>query len=302
MIILYFLKNDLYSLDFFIKQISKLDNIVCYIISNIKNIESLPQNFNLVSTIPKLELTKKYLIFSDDLFGPVNDEFLFVKLKNKNYISSKLIHFYMFYYNEPVYEEYGNFYNCINFIKLEPQTINFESEGFLKITEIPDKKYIGILTPSITKKTGLKINDILEKIEYYDCDIISLYYSGENVINQAKKTHGDNFVRLWNWLLTELNIPIEIEIPSFFSNLWIIKKEYFLEYLIFIKKVKDILDNSPEDIQILLKNDSLYNGNITPYNLLIQTGYSYYTYYPFILERIICLFVKINNLTIKKLK
>jgi hypothetical protein len=298
MIALYYLKSDLNALKFFILNVKDVDT--CYIISDIEYIDNLPKNYYLSKTIPLLKLKQKYSIFSDNLFGPIYDN-KFIKLENKNYYTSSILHLFMLYYDELVYEKYGNFFNVMKFIRLHPQNKYFESNGFLKIKDIPDKKYIGILTPSLTRKTKLTIDYILQKIIKHNEDVIPLYYSGESVIKQAIKHHGDNFKILWNWLLKELNVPLNIDIPAFYSNLWILKREYFIDYLEFFKKIINILENAPIDIQIILNSDSMYVGKISPEKLLYKTGYSYYTFYPFILERIICLYVKLNNLSYNKI-
>jgi hypothetical protein len=207
----------------------------------------------------------------------------------------------MFYYSEPVYENFGKYSDVIDFVKLEPQTKYFEGNGFSKIVNIPHNKYIGILTPSITKKTGLTIPYILEKIKHHDADIIPLYYSGKNVVEQAVIYHDEKFRTLWNWLLNQVNFPIDVEIPSFFCNLWIIKNKYFKEFLFFIEKIKNILDNAPKEIQCILNSDSMYEGTIKQEDLLLKTGYSYYTYHPFVTERVICLFAKMKNLSLTNL-
>jgi hypothetical protein len=298
MIALYYLKNDLNTLKFFVKNMKDIE--LCYIISDIEYIENLPQNYYLSKTIPVLKLKQKYRIFSDELFGPVYDN-KFVKLSNKNFHTSAILHLFMFYYDELVYDEYGNFFNLMDFIRLYPQNKYFESSGFLKIKDIPNKKYIGIITPSLTRKTMLTIEYILQKIVNHNEDIIPLYYSGESIIKQGIKHHGENFKIIWNWLLKEINVPIHIDIPAFYSNLWILKREYFIDYLNFLKKVINKLENAPIDIQIALKSNSMYVGKISAEKLLYRTGYSYYTYYPFILERIICLYVKLNNLSYNKI-
>ena len=45
----------------------------------------------------------------------------------------------------------------------------------------------------------------------------------------------------------------------------------------------------------------MYKGSVSSEQLLKNTGFRYYTYYPFIIERVICLFVVIKNLSVGKL-
>jgi hypothetical protein len=237
-------------------------------------------------------ITKNYLLLSNYI-NKIPD-----KKINTNSFD---VHFFMFYYNEPIEEIYNIYYRVIDFIKLVPQTKYFEGDGFRKINYIPDKRYISILTPSITKKTKLTVNNIIDKIEYHNEDIIPLYYNGTNVIDQAIYFHGEKFRIIWNWLLKQINVSPNIKIPSFYSNLWIIKRIYFIEYLNFVKRIIEILESAPPEIEILLKSDCMYKGKVSPEQLLKNTGFSYYTYYPFIIERVICLFTVIKNLSVGKL-
>ena len=253
-----------------------------------------PEPIRLNSTENNI-ISNNYLILEN--FNNLNIE----EKNNQSNIKSDTIHFYMFYYSEPVETDFGKYSNVIDFIKLEPQTKYFEGAGFSKITNIPNKKYIGILTPSITKKTGLSIDFIVDRINYHDADIIPLFYYGTNVVDQAVIYHNEKFRIVWNWLLNQINFPTDVEIPSFFCNLWILKKKYFLEFLFFINKIILILEGSPPEIQMILNSDSMYEGRISREDLLLKTGYSYYTYHPFMTERVICLFAKIKDLSVSDL-
>jgi hypothetical protein len=114
-------------------------------------------------------------------------------------------------------------------------------------------------------------------------------YTGGDLMEQAVESHGKRFEVIWLWLLRELGIKAR-KMRGFYSNLWVLERERFIEFLCLIRRVFNILESAPDEIRYLLESDANYrSGNLSPTILLERTGFSYYTYYPFILERIICL-------------
>lgn len=235
------------------------------------------------------EIGKQYRFVNSSKFGP-NVDGEYITLTNTRIISNSPIHFFMMYYKEEPLAEYGIYHEFMTFIKLEPQTVYFESNGFRLIKSIPNVEYIGILTPSLYRKTKLSIDDIIDKVKKNPNDLTPLYYGGQDLMEQAKKCHGHKFEIIWKWLLNKLSLKPK-NIKTFYSNLWVLKTGKFHMYLSFVKKIFNILDNAPDEIKILLESDANYcTGIVKPIDLLKNTGFPYYTFYPFIMERIICLF------------
>jgi hypothetical protein len=77
----------------------------------------------------------------------------------------------------------------------------------------------------------------------------------------------------------------------FYCNFWITNRETFIEYLAFAKKVISLFDNAPPHIKELLNTDPKYKGKLIGTGILEKRfGKPYYTWQPFILERVVCLF------------
>lgn len=232
----------------------------------------------------KKEIGEIYRFYDNSLFGSLKTGF--VELKNRVIINNSPIYFFMMYYDEDILSEYGIYHEFMTYIKLEPQTVYFESQGFRLIENIPDFEYIGIITPSLYRKTKLTIKQIIEKVNQED--LIPLYPGNQDLLTQAIESHGKNFEIIWIWLMKSLNIKIR-KLKVFYSNLWVLKRSKFIEYINLARKAMDLLDNAPDNIKILLNSDAKYiTGKLSAEALLKKTNYKYYTYYPFIMERLIC--------------
>jgi hypothetical protein len=219
------------------------------------------------------------------MFGPLFDN-TFVTLTNRQIIRDSPVHFYMMYYDENIFPQYGIYHNFMTFIRLNPPSVYFESNGFRLITSVPDFEYIGVLTPSFERKSNLTIPEIINKVKKSKEDLIPLYSDNSDLLRQATQHHGKKFQIIWEWVLQNCSIKRKT-CKAFFSNLWILKREKFCEYLQFAKNVMNLLDNAPPNLQSLLKSNSNYTGKLTSQVLLERTGYPYYTFHPFIMERII---------------
>jgi hypothetical protein len=179
-------------------------------------------------------------------------------------------------------------------IKLD-QTEYFESEIFRMLTPdmIPNADNIGIITPSFFKKVpGLTLNSLFNKqpnpftklvlwMEHIPCDILTIQY------------HGNAYMVIMPWLLQQLNIPVNIinKYKAFYCNMWITKRQVFLEYLDLAKKAIKCIDSAPPNIKLALSTDPKYNGKLKGSGILEKRfGKSYYPWQPFIMERLICAF------------
>jgi hypothetical protein len=183
-------------------------------------------------------------------------------------------------------------------LKLD-QTYYFESEAFRMITDLPNVKNIGFLTPS----SKHKIKDFsIEKLLNLEPNPIIFLYDGNNryipTETQAIKCHGESFLTIWKYILDKHFISHSIINTYYggFSNLWIAKKDFVVDYLKFAKKTMFFLDNSPHLISELLLSDSKYPGVLIKTNILQEKfGFNYYPYHPFVMERLISLFTKTKH-------
>jgi hypothetical protein len=184
-------------------------------------------------------------------------------------------------------------------IKLD-QTEYFESEIFRMLTPdmIPEADNIGIITPSIFKKVPeLTIDLLFSKtpdpftkflvwMEHLPCDSLAVI------------CHGQMYMVINMWLLQQLNIPLNItnQYSGFYSNMWITKRELFVEYLALAKRAIKCMDNCPPHIQYALRTDPLYNGSLMGTGILeTRFGRPYYPWQPFIMERLICAFAHLKQ-------
>jgi hypothetical protein len=186
-------------------------------------------------------------------------------------------------------------------IKLN-QTEYFESELLRMLTPymIPQADNIGMITPSLFKKVpGITIEslfisnpDPFSKLAVprhnIPCDILAKHY------------HGHMYMIIMIWLLENLEVPLSVinRYNGFYCNMWITKRELFLEYLELAKKAIKLLDSPPPHIQYALLTDPNYKGKLIGTGILEQRfKKKYYPWQPFIMERLICVFAYVKEAT-----
>jgi len=178
------------------------------------------------------------------------------------------------------------------------QTEYFESEFFrmIKPENVPDADNIGIITPSLFKKCkDITLNTLFKmRPNPY---IVKLYPTNEPCENNATGYHGIFFIVLWSWILEQYDISYLNfnEYPVFFSNLWITRRDLFIEYLTFAKNTMNLIDNAPLRIKEVLETDPNYLGKIGKNTLELRFGKPYYPWQPFLMERLICLFIHLKE-------
>jgi hypothetical protein len=177
-------------------------------------------------------------------------------------------------------------------VKLK-QTEYFESEAFRMIDSVPDADYIGIITPGLFRKCP---NITLKKLfEMKPDPIIKIFTEHKNLEVQGFDHHGPNFRILWNWLLNQHKVS-RSNYAVFYSNLWITSRSLFLEYLVFAKRTMDIIDNAPPEIKDILDTDPNYrDARLSKQVLESRFGKPYYPWQPFLMERVICLFMNLKS-------
>ena len=179
------------------------------------------------------------------------------------------------------------------------QTEYFESEFFRMIepADIPNADNIGIITPSLFNKCkGITLDELFKmKPDPY---IVKLYTTNEPCENNATGYHGIFFIVLWSWILEQYDISYLNfnEYPGFFSNLWITRRDLFIEYLGFAKNTIKLIDNAPLRIKEVLETNPNYgHAKISTDILQRRFGKPYYPWQPFLMERLICLFIHLKE-------
>jgi hypothetical protein len=166
----------------------------------------------------------------------------------------------------------------------------FEGEIFLSDdVEIDDtKKYVGQVTCTLFDKTfpNTNIDTILENA---NADVVTLRHCSDHKLKNVHRLH-PNFINIWVRLLKKL-LPGDVnllsnDIPLFYNNYWFTRPKIMKEYRDFFKKAVILLEDDPE-----VYDDACYiEGKISTEKLIDISARPYYTYHPFILERLPCIF------------
>lgn len=162
----------------------------------------------------------------------------------------------------------------------------FENNFFMNFTslvnqsEIENCEFIGSLSYKAYKKIDLEfLNTYLEKFANEQDFMHFFCIPGKTVIN-SYLNGGKNFVNLWSDHCIEVIGEID-KTQSCFSNYWMAKKIYFLEYCEFIKGFIKTIYNNP----LSMENGYYNGGNLSNDRLLKLCGKPYYPILPFLLER-----------------
>ena len=228
---------------------------------------------------------------------------------NNNNESDILI--YILYHNQESYNMASRFLK-FKWAKLRKiySTKYFESIVFLYLDKNRDewinKKFVGFLTYNSYKKTILFDIEYLVN-EYSNYDVISFnnYYNSPLLI-QAESVH-PSFINIWEQLLLllnyDLNDILSLKIPLFFNNYWMAKPLWLSKYIDFYKNIIYIMENN-NNIKYLLYNNSNYTGKLLEYPTILikMCGRPYYTFHPFILERLPCFFFWVHKAKIYQTK
>lgn len=187
---------------------------------------------------------------------------------------------------------------CTRFPYMIPYKLNtsklFESDFFKNVEIDENCKYIGMITYRVCSRLNVLMLNIGYILHFCEADVVSVNYSppwGDNLKNTENIHPGFNYIwkKLMNVLLPELSDDeiFSDKIPIFYNNYWYAKPKVLLEYREFLKKAECELEKIPE-----VYNDSEYNsGNCSKEELEKISGKPYYTFHPFIFERLPCIFV-----------
>lgn len=173
------------------------------------------------------------------------------------------------------------------------QTEYFESEAFRMLEYVPDADNIGLITPSIFKKVpGLTLEKLFElKPDPISKLLLWLPNISGDVLGE--QYHGPNYTVLMMWLLEELKISTSVigKSQGFYSNLWIAKRDFFMDYLKLAKRAIEVIDNAPPHIKYILTSNPKYPGKLLGTGVLEKRfKKSHYPWQPFLIERLICIF------------
>ena len=182
------------------------------------------------------------------------------------------------------------------------ENIMYEEWLLNNIDDWKNCDYVGTLSWKSLQKIKLPDIDQLKKdLILTNPDFFAFLVGKQSLIKRTNLYH-PLFGMIWTKLLKNMGYDekfiLSEKIIPFYSNYWICKSEIMLKYITFFNKCKKILDNDEELIRLMNMN-SLYKGNLDHSDCLKIFDKPYYTYHPFIFERLPCFFVFINNLKIK---
>lgn len=170
----------------------------------------------------------------------------------------------------------------------------FESEFFKNVEIDENCKYIGMITYRVTERAHVLMTNIAYILTYSETDVVTVNYSplGTQPLSEAEFFH-PGFKNIWIKLMKKLLPYLSEEeawsdkIPMFYNNYWYARPKVLLEYREFLKKAEEELEKIPE----VYDNSNYLTGNSTKEQLKKITGKPYYTFHPFIYERLPCIFV-----------
>jgi hypothetical protein len=158
--------------------------------------------------------------------------------------------------------------------------------------------WVGHITYSY--KTKIPAFDFEKVVEWYSetVDVIGLFKCSSTV-NMYVKTekHHKGFMRIWTRLIHLLGYGDVRKYPEpieFYRNYWIMRKELFLKYSEVVKRAMELMEED-DVLREWANEDSSYVGNNSTEVLLEVSGYPYYTFHSFIIERLVCFFATVEG-------
>ncbi len=223
---------------------------------------------------------------------------------NKNKVTDNDILIYIVYHDDDSYDKIKQYENnpSLKLIKIK-QTKYFESVIFDHLEENKqeweNKKYVGVLTYSFERKKNKNILDIINKIKEREYNLNNLFHF-EN-LDIYKNYRHVNMQDILTVTLQKMNINFDFTNKNiiFYCNYFVTTPELMKEYIIFLKKIKEIYETEPLNT-ILFDNAQYIEGALKPEKLIIMTGKPYYTYHCFVVERLAPIFFAYKNVNYVK--
>jgi hypothetical protein len=175
-------------------------------------------------------------------------------------------------------------------LKINVQNEYFESQAFREIDKLVDVKNIGFITPAFFRKQELTLDELFLKIGSERLEkTVGLVKAEDNRLAFLTKFHGENFIKIWRWLIAELGYKNHVndDFKGFSANMWISNREFVLNFIKVARQAMDLCDNAPADIKKLLYSDTHYNGSVK-HKMMEKFGVPHYPFHPFILENLAC--------------
>ncbi len=167
-------------------------------------------------------------------------------------------------------------------------------------------EYYGVVSWKFRNKTGYN-GDAMEKLISITNHIGELYAFNKNFKKQNIWVVGENwhadFVKVGNAIFNRLGYDVDVsklDTEPIYFNYWLIKNEWFQRYCKeLLIPAMDLMDNDPEIIDMCERNANYTGIKVMKAQQCMQVfGKPYYTYYPFICERLMSTFAAIHGLNV----
>jgi glycosyltransferase involved in cell wall biosynthesis len=210
----------------------------------------------------------------------------FMKINKNNIINNSII-IYILCYNEKILNDAYKIYNKYKWAKpilMKYQDYSFENIFWKQLSEIEEEwkncVMVGTLSYSAYKKINLDtINNIINKKLYLPYSYYNFMDSNISIINNNTKKH-PLFEKIWNDVIVNLNL---ITTTENCCNYWMCKPKIMKQFINWYINIALPILITTEDIF----SDSKYiEGKLTKDELLKLSGQPYYSYFPFIVERL----------------
>lgn len=157
-----------------------------------------------------------------------------------------------------------------------------------------------------------------KKIPAYDFEKLVTKYTNHDVIALAAcRTHTlyrfadrwhPGFMDIWQLLMRRVlgdgcaaETCLNHDILPFYCNYWIAKKPVFDKFCEFVSTCMSCIRDDPKLAELCLQNSAYQGGNLSPEQLIAIGGRPYYTFHPFVAERLMPFFVAFHGHSTKYL-
>jgi len=182
-----------------------------------------------------------------------------------------------------------------------PSTFYLESVMYHTILQRRQREwehadYVGCVSwTAHTKMQSLDLDHVLPT----NLDFVAFLYRGDALVDTATRWHPE-FKRVWIPTLRAMGYKesdiLASNIPSFYCNYWACRPAIMDRYLEFFRDFKIQLESLP-DVQDALWSDAQYKARgkdvaaLSDETCMRIWGVPFYTYHPFVCERLPCFFV-----------
>lgn len=203
-------------------------------------------------------------------------------------------------------EDYPNIFRFV----LLPNDKYFENAVFQyhldNLDKVQDYECVGHVTYSYQNKgPGYDFDLLASKYLLSNaCDFVALRSAKLHNLYKFAETWHPGFLKVWERLIYLLGYGDFRKYPvpySFYCNYWMTKKDTFTKYAHLVVRAMKLMDTDPL-LKDLSNRDSGYQGTMKTLpkeKLIAMTGYPYYTFHPFVLERLPCFFVTAEQMKVR---